>query len=345
MTMIGNLLRSAIAGVAAIVLLAPAPARAQDKIRLTSSAELLIYSTVYTADLLGFFKQQNIATSFTLQNSGNQTIQAVLSDNADIVMGALTSVNARNSGADMVMIGATMNQYGANVVISKKWADEHKVTAKSPYKEKLAALKGITMGVVAPGGGADQLARYLAAEAGIDPDREMTIVGLGGDPAVQLAALQQDRISGLVNSAPVDHLAMKNFGAVRLFNLEAGDVPPLDGYLGSALAARGEWLKKNDALVVRFFKALQMAHDVMLDPARTNQARDAVHNAYFKAIDNALFAELWTDQVSATPKTPALTRKMIADLIGFYNRFNKEQLPAALVDTAFTADYVDRAMK
>ena len=50
----------------------------------------------------------------------------------------------------------------------------------------------MTLGVSSVGGGADQLLRFLAKQAKLDPDRDMTISALGSGDAM-IAALSRGR--------------------------------------------------------------------------------------------------------------------------------------------------------
>src|SRR5262249_16312971 len=155
-------------------------------------------------------------------------------------------------------------------------------------------------------------------------DRDMTITALP-DSAAMLAAFSQGRVDGLSVSAPVSNMAARNFDGLMMLNTGIGEVKELAGFLGAALSAPGDWMKKNEELMVRFNKALWMAFDTMLDPARTNQARDALQKGQFKQIDAALFTDLWKDQVQGAPKTPAINAKMLQILIDFQNRFSQDK--------------------
>lgn len=339
--MLKRLLAACAVGVS---LMLSAGASAQDKIKITSSSESLIYAPVYLAKAAGYFQQNNLDVTILLSNTGPQTIASVVSGDIEFVMGALAAVNARNGGADIVMVAATTTEFGANIVITKKWAEAHKITAASSYQDKLKAMKEVTIGISAPGGGGDQLARYMAEQAGLNPDRDMKVVSLGSNSAF-LPAFSENRVDALSVSPPTDHVAASQFGGTILFNLGIGEVPPLKGSLGAAIAARGAWLKSHEAVTVRFMKAIQTSMDTMRDPAKTNQAKDAVRKMTFASMDEKLFDQLWNEQVIGTPATPALSRKMIVDLIGFYNKFNKEQVPMSIADEVFTTAYVDQARK
>src|SRR5262249_29905441 len=150
----------------------------------------------------------------------------------------------------------------------------------------------------------------LAPDGGLDPDRDMTIVTIA-ETSAMLVALSQGRVDALSVSTPTSNLAIRDFGAFSLFNLNQGDVPSLRGYFGSTLAASGAWLKKNPETAQNILKALEAAVATMHDPARTNQARDAVFKAYFAQMDQGFFNDVWKDVIQTVPDSPRVNRKMV----------------------------------
>lgn len=333
-----------VAVVAAGCLLAAGTAVAQDKVRVTSSTITLAYVPFYMAQTLGHFDKLGLKVEELKSDSGPKSLAAVISDNADILLGATTTpVAARKQGADIVLFAPIFSQYSSNVIVSKKWQEKHALTSKSSYAERLAALKGATVGITGPGSGTDQIVRYFADAAKINPDRDMTLTALGGDAGILMSAFSQGRIDALSISAPTSHMAVRQFGGMILFNVGAGQVRELDGYFQTGFAARGDWLKKNEGVAVRFTKAIQTSFDALRDAAKAREARDIIHKAYFPNIEPDIFAELWEEVIVSAPKSVELNRKMVADIFDFSNKFSKEKLDPALIDSVFTNEIAKKA--
>jgi NitT/TauT family transport system substrate-binding protein len=323
----------------AIVVPSTAPVWAQDKIRITSSNDSLLYAPIYAAAAMGYFKQNGIEIERTLSTTGPTGLAALMAGNLEMVMGVpSTPLLARKAGGDIKMIAGIASQYGVNVAVTKKWAEAHHLSAKSSYKERLAALKGITMGVTGPGGGNDQLVSYLAEQAGLNRARDMNVVALG-DASAMLAAFSQGRVDAISISTPTSNIAAHDFDGLLIFNTGVGDVEPLNGFFGAAVSARGDWLAKNEAVAARFVKSVQMGLDAIHDPDQTNQVRDAVHKLVFQKIDARVFADIWKDNTVGTPKTTVITRKMVQDLIDYGNRFSQNKLDGSIIDESFTNAY------
>ena len=139
----------------------------------------------------------------------------------------------------------------------------------------------MTIGVSSVGGGADQLVRFLAKQAKLDPDRDMTISALGSGEAM-LAALSRGRIDGFVVPPPAGEEAIRKYGAHPMITTGAGEVKALDGFVYIGVIVRESWVQKNQDLAVRFLRAQQRGLEAVHDPRRTEKARDAVKAKYLR---------------------------------------------------------------
>ena len=161
----------------------------QGTVRLAHGTEGFSYVAPFIAETMGYFKKVGVDVEMVRSSSGSQSLAAVISGSAEVFIGSTESpINARLKGPDIVLFAAIFNQYSSNVTVSKAWAQEKGLTPSSGLKERLAALKGITIGVTGPGSGTDQIVRFLAGEAGLNPDRDMTIVPLGSEGTAMIAA-------------------------------------------------------------------------------------------------------------------------------------------------------------
>lgn len=332
------------AGLAVFALTQANPVAAQTTIRIASSSESLAYIPVYAADALGYFKQMGITLNRTIV-AGPSAIAAVASGNLDVVMGATANpVLANKSGADVLIVGSMTRQFGPGIVVSKKWTESHKLTAQSSTKDKMAALKGISISVQQAGGGSDQLLRLIAEEGGLVYDRDMTVTSIP-DQQAQIAAITNGRVDAIVTTPPYSNMTARALGGLLMLNSGLGEIESLDGYLGSAISVRGSWAKPNEALLVNFLKAVQMGFDVMQDPVRTNQARDLVRAQIFKDIEPDMFAEVWDASRIAAPKSLLIAQKQVDIFMAVNNRFSKDKLDLATMQKAYTNEYAEKALK
>ncbi|WP_108259032.1 ABC transporter substrate-binding protein [Mangrovicoccus ximenensis] len=299
-------------------------AGAQDTLRIAHSTESFAFIPLFTAIQAGAFAEEGLETEIIRTGSGSKTVAALVGRSADVAIGSTPGIlYARKEGLDLQMVAGLVTQYSSSIAYSKAWAESRRVTARSSHEEMLAALKGARIATSGPGGG-ESIIRYFAQEAGIDPDRDMTIVYLGRDIGVYQAALEEGRIDGLSLSAPAPHIAVRERGAVFAFNTGAGEVESLDGFLYIVATARAGWIRENPEKTAGLVSALQRATDIIRDPETTSEARDAVHAAYYADVDKGLFDGIWAEFASGAPESVQITRAEVERVVAFTNEFEKD---------------------
>jgi NitT/TauT family transport system substrate-binding protein len=321
-------------------------ANAAEKVRIIHSTGGFSYIPVFVAEAMGYFEEAGLDVEMLRTESGSKALAAVIGGDADIFMGSTNSpIVAQSKGAPIVLFAAMLNQYSSDIFVSKAWAEQHDITSESSYEDRLAALKGLTIGVTGAGSGTEQIVRYLAQEAGLDPDRDMTIVALGSSEASMLAAFDQGKVDALSRSAPTYYVAEREYGATMLFHVSTGAVKVLDGYFQVGAAARSDWLASHEAEAIKVVQAIQKALNTIRDPETGPKARDAVRKAYYESLDPDLFKRAWDDLDESVPETAAVNIKMVEQVIEFSNHFAREQLPMDLAKDAVIEKYADEALK
>jgi len=337
-----NTLLKRVGAVLILVIGFSAGAYAQDKIKVALASGGYLYISVMAADVLGFIKAENIDADIYNASSGSKAMAALAAGEAQFSVTAPPSgFRAREKGVDIQTVGAAVTQYASNFVVSKKWIERTGITAKSTYEEKLKAMKGSTFGVSTPGSGTDQIVRYLALRAGLNPDRDLTIATMGTGAAM-LPAIARDQIEGFAFSPPNPNLAIQKFGATMLFDFSRGQVKELDGFLYQGVLVREGWAQKNADVVVRFLRALQRGLNVIHSDQNHTQARDAIWAKYFKQTDKALYDEIWNDMRPAYPKTIELNEGQMKRIGGFLADLKQPISPEAL-KTGWSNEYAAKA--
>lgn len=334
------------AAAAALALLgATGPSSAGAKVRVAITSYGFLFLPVFVAQELGFFTREGLDVEIINTGSAPKAYAALAGGNVEMLVASpVAGLRARAAGVPSLIIGAITTQYASNIVISTEWAKKHQITPESSYEQRLAALKGITIGTVDRGGGVDQLIHFLAKEAKLDADRDMEIPVVGAGEAM-LAAFSRNRIQGFGHSSPVSDQAVKTMNGFMLFNTSRGEVKPLDGFLYITAMAREDWAKANEQTAARFLRAIQAALIAIGDPAQTNKARDAVRKAFHSNTDEAFYATLWESNAPAFPKSIALDAKMIARVVDFVNEFDPQPLDKGAIDGGWSNHYAERALK
>jgi NitT/TauT family transport system substrate-binding protein len=136
--------------------------------------------------------------------TASTAMQALIAGSIDIAIGdVLAPLAASGGGADVMVIGSFAN------------STPYVMAAKSGVR-RIADLKGGKIGVQSPTGRGTIFTRFVLEEAGLDPDRDVQILRVGGTGA-RVAALASGHIDGaLVNPGVADQLKKAGLNALHL---------------------------------------------------------------------------------------------------------------------------------
>ena len=175
------------------------------------------------------------AEVITVNGSGIGS-KALISGGIDIIPIATPTVIAANlAGADMQILAHTM----PGVV--------HAMMVK-PEIKRVEDLKGKKIGVSSLGSLTDFLVRTIARKKGLNPDRDLTLIVMGGD-AERLTALR----AGSVDASAMSH---PGYGRARRmgFQMLWDSAKEID-YPWMEITTRRDTIKKDRELVTQYMKA------------------------------------------------------------------------------------------
>lgn len=140
------------------------------------------------------------------------------------------------------------------------------------WQDVMAALEGANVGVVANGAAAEDIARSLFIEAGIDPDAQTYIAT--GLPDTTLAAMSNGEIDMAITFDPAFVLAEAQGIGTQPFSIAAGEGPASLIWPGLLATASREWVESNPELAANYRAALAEATQFMLDPANRDRINE-----------------------------------------------------------------------
>src|SRR5690606_26564634 len=112
---------------------------------------------------------------------GSQSLQALVGGSVDVVTGAYEhTIRMQTKGQDIRAVLELGRYPGIVLAVSKANADKVK---------KIGDLKGMKIGVTAPGSSTAMFATYLLAKEGVKPE-DVAFIGVGGG-ATGVAAMQR----------------------------------------------------------------------------------------------------------------------------------------------------------
>ena len=186
--------------VIALALITPGAAIAQTKplkhiyigVSSVSMANIIIY---VTKEAKLFEKYGLYADPVAMRGSGESSKAMIGGSIQMSPIATPTVINAGLSGADLVILAHTL----PGVV--------HALMVK-PEIKRVEDLKGKKIGVTTFGSLTDFLVRYILRKKGLNPDRDVALIQIGGDPE-RIAALKQGAIEGASLSFPGYGIAQK----------------------------------------------------------------------------------------------------------------------------------------
>src|SRR4029077_2891523 len=163
------------AACAALVLVLPATAQAQKpeatKVRLAVGGKSSLYYLPLTiTERLGYFKEAGLDVEISDFAGGAKSLQALIGGSADVVTGSFDHTIQMQAKKQSIVALVQMGRFpGFALALRKEKAGTYK-DAKD--------LKGMKIGVTAPGSSTHFMVLYMMAQAGLKPD-EASFVGTG----------------------------------------------------------------------------------------------------------------------------------------------------------------------
>jgi ABC-type nitrate/sulfonate/bicarbonate transport system substrate-binding protein len=225
-----------------------------------ASAPNVFLSALYVARDDGLFDREGLKVEITEVESGNDSIAALASGNAQYAdVGLEDLVELREQGDDsVVMVHDILDRVTLTLVMRKDVAERQGVSAASPLEERFRALKGLKIGITSPGAPTDTYMRYYLRTVGLNPERDVELVPLGGGSAL-LAALEKGQIDAYQLSPPTPYVAAAEGFGVVLVDGPKGEVPDLDGFSYTGWAVARQWAEDNPDTAKKFSRILAEA--------------------------------------------------------------------------------------
>jgi NitT/TauT family transport system substrate-binding protein len=185
---------------------APISAVAQTKVRLAVGGQSALYYLPLTVtDRLGYFKDEGLHVEISDLAGGAKALQTLLGGSADVVTGAFDHTIQMQAKGQPITEVVQLGRFPGFVLAL---VGPKAVSYKGP-----ADLKGMKIGVTAPGSSTHFMALHMMAQAGLKPD-DAAFIGVGaGSTAV--AAAKRGEIDALINVDPVISL-LESQNAIRI---------------------------------------------------------------------------------------------------------------------------------
>lgn len=184
----------------------------------------------------GLFEKRGLSVDLVFVSSGSRVAQAVMANEFPVAFVGGTIVNADLAGGDIVVVGGVVNVPSFYLIVH-------------PSIKRPEDLKGKAVGITRYASSTDFTLRYLLRKWGMEPDRDVKIIQMGGQPEI-LAGMQSGVVRGGNLSSPTEHKARKAGFTVLQDLGKIGMAYPV-----VSIVSTRSYIKKDPATVKNFLMA------------------------------------------------------------------------------------------
>jgi len=241
-----------------LALIPGATAQAQDKIEKpdlvlgVGGKSSLYYLPLTLAERLGYFKEQGLNVTITDFGGGSKSLQSLIGGSADVVTGAYEhTIRMQSKGQDIAAV-IELGRFPGMVLAVRK--------DKAAQVKSFGDLKGMKIGVSAPGSSTHMIVAHLLGKGGLKSE-DVSIIGVGTSAAA-VAAIEQGEIDAIINSDPV-MTKLETDGAIRIIaetRTKKGTEELFGGpYPEAGLYATADFIAKNPNTIQALTNAIVRA--------------------------------------------------------------------------------------
>jgi NitT/TauT family transport system substrate-binding protein len=253
-------------------------------------------SPLWVAKETGIFKEYGIDASLVYMEGGRLSIQSLLSDTTQFMAGdAVSALSAIAGGGDIVLLASAKNVLPYVFAVSKD------ISRPQDSKGKIIATSQV-------GGRAGEIARMVIRSMGLDPDKDVTYLAVGGTMS-RLAALG----TGKVHAAPISHVVAPIAEKRGLKVLQIDPIP----LIVDALWTSRKTAEQNPELVQNVLRAYIRAIATLVKDRKKSVD---VLNKYMRASDPQVVQNAYERYIEEVDRIPIPSEKAIHNTLEISHR-------------------------
>jgi NitT/TauT family transport system substrate-binding protein len=288
--------------------LVPAAARAAERVKVTLPAAAVTFASLYHAKSAGYFDQEGLDVEIVTVPGGG-SLQALIARDAQVCLTPGTyQMQAHEKGQPLVATATILARNAINLVMHKDVARERGITDKTPLAEKIKGLKGLKVSGTAVGSFSYQMMLYYLLKAGIDPRKDVEMIGIGAGPAMVLA-LEQRKVDAFATGTPIPDAAVARGFGVMVVDNAAGEDPDFAEFMMNSVIVHPDYLKSHGETIRAFNRALHKASLWLLDhPAEEGVAS---MKPFLGRLDDKVILEGLRKTRLGIPRSPRISEKSV----------------------------------
>jgi NitT/TauT family transport system substrate-binding protein len=326
-----------IAAIAAITSAAStASAQNLQKLRMTIPVPALVFYPIFVAQDKGFFANEGIEMEVINTQGDGPDVDALIAGSVQFTVSTPTRLlTAYEQGRKLTAVMSVVNRMAIQCFMNKETAESVGINPQTPLLEKFKKLDGLVIGGTRPGSFTYLLGIDYLKRAGLKPQEDARVIGVGGASAM-IAAVENKQVHVGCFGSPIIELAVSRGKSVWFVNNTQGEDSNFDEFLFELLYVRPDYAEENPKTVRSVTRALVNANKWIM------QATDADHLSvakprFEKVADDILLESV--ANVKASIRTDGcITPKSVAAAVDFLKRVDmvKADIPwDAVADNSF----------
>jgi ABC-type nitrate/sulfonate/bicarbonate transport system substrate-binding protein len=205
------------------------------------------------------FKSHGLDVTYKEIDSGALSSAALLSGSAQITSDDLMGIAPlERQGKHFLMIFNLLDRMTMDMIVRNDALKRAGYDPKAPVTDRAKVLKGMTIGITRPAAPTDIFTRFIMSEAGLNPERDATLVQVGG-PAALRAAFQSGKIDAFMLSPPLPQTLEKQGVGTIIVHNTAGELPSLNEISYITLFTTADYAKNNGPALKAYVQGIQEA--------------------------------------------------------------------------------------
>lgn len=247
----------------------------------------------------GLFAAEGLNVSHVFMTGGNEAAAALIAGNVDVVNTSFTHpVNLRGKNIPVKLLSAIMSVRDWGVLVYQRHA----------ALKGLTDLKGMKISVPRRGSDGDVTLRFVLKDAGMDPERDVQLVQIGGYQN-HLVALEKGDIDAAMIEEPFLTIGVRDGKGKALFDMLKGDGPEvLRQRKFTAVIVTDTFLKEKPEVAQKLVRATTKATALLYSD---HDAAFSVAQKYFPNIDKAVLRVICDRLISARAYSTKIDQKAI----------------------------------
>ena len=265
---------------------------ATDKVRMAYVAPSVSLSLPWIAKESGILAKHDLVAEILLITGSPRLVQSLIAGDVDVAFAGVTAITrARVRGADVAILGASANVSSQKLMVGR-----------NSKVRRLEDLKGAIIGVSQYGSEADTFTRNALATVGLKPDKDVTILQLGGHPQVAAAMVAGKLDVGALAGLPAWNVE-KSGGRLLSSAIELKILSPS----GTFATTRGYIQHKRNVIERLTRSFVETIHFL-----KTNRSGSvALLQKYFGGLSAEEAAYLYDEQADLLERSPAPNEKAL----------------------------------